>query len=395
MARFAKGKYALAISDISGQAFPWNEMVTQWNGLFVHYSEFESKQPQLDPKPSQADPTALPKSRPQQPPPDTLRFLDFNPLRTFAAGSPIVNVKSPNHQRNYGDQVRFRGAPTTSSAASTDPQFSNIANIDGITGATICQAAGYTVYPGLYTSYTTTLNGAIDATTTDVILSTVSGFNGVATSPFEPTIANPSGTPTYGALVGTEIISYTGVGPADNIQQTFSVKVVSTDSGNKYYIDNVQQDTLTFIKTGTYTFSQSDSSNDGHPLRIATSLDGTEYTTGVTTFGTPGEDGAYTRIVVDSSAPSTLYYKCNIHSGMGGQINVTEVTDNQLTGVTRGAFGSTAASHNSGVAVRLLLTPANNYYFTAGSNATTGQIAGGGYNVSSGPVTLKTIGPQA
>ena len=395
MARFAKGKYALAISDISGQAFPWNEMVTQWNGLFVHYSEFESKQPQLDPKPSQADPTALPKSRPQQPPPDTLRFLDFNPLRTFAAGSPIINVKSPNHQRNYGDYVRFRGAPTISSVASTDPQFSNIANIDGITGATICQAAGYTVYPGLYTSYTTTLNGAIDATTTDVILSTVSGFNGVATSPFEPTIANPSGTPTYGALVGTEIISYTGVGPADNIQQTFSVKVVSTASGNKYYIDNVQQDTLTFIKTGTYTFSQSDSSNDGHPLRIATSLDGTEYTTGVTTFGTPGEDGAYTRIVVDSSAPSTLYYKCNIHSGMGGQINVTEVTDNQLTGVTRGAFGSTAASHNSGVAVRLLLTPANNYYFTAGSNATTGQIAGGGYNVSSGPVTLKTIGPQA
>ena len=79
---------------------------------------------------------------------------------------------------------------------------------------------------------------------------------------------------------------------------------------------------------------------------------------------------------------------------MGGQINVTEITDNQLTGVTRGAFGSTAAAHNTGVAVRLLLTPANNYYFTAGSNATTGQINGGGYNVSSGPVTLKTIGPQ-
>ena len=74
MARFAQGKYSLAISDISGQAFPWNEMVTQWNGLFVHFSEFESKQPQLDPKPSQADPTALPKTRPQQPPPDTLRL---------------------------------------------------------------------------------------------------------------------------------------------------------------------------------------------------------------------------------------------------------------------------------------------------------------------------------
>ena len=44
MAKYAQGKYALAVSDISGQSFPWNEMVTQWNGLFVHYSEFESKQ---------------------------------------------------------------------------------------------------------------------------------------------------------------------------------------------------------------------------------------------------------------------------------------------------------------------------------------------------------------
>ena len=179
MARFAKGKFALAISDISGQAFPWNEMVTQWNGLFVHYSEFESKQPQLDPKPSAADPTALPKSRPQHPPPDTLRFLDFNPLRTFAAGSPIINVNSPNHQRNYGDQVRFRGAPTTSSAASTDPQFSNIANIDGITGATICQAAGFSVIPGKYTSVTTTLFSVLSsATATEgITLTSLTNFN--------------------------------------------------------------------------------------------------------------------------------------------------------------------------------------------------------------------------
>ena len=94
MARFAQGKFALAVSDISGQSFPWNEMVTQWNGLFVHYSEFESKQPQLDPKPSAADPTALPKSRPQQPSPDSLRFLSFNPLTTYAAASGLINVYS-------------------------------------------------------------------------------------------------------------------------------------------------------------------------------------------------------------------------------------------------------------------------------------------------------------
>ena len=41
MAKFAKGKYALAISDRSGQAFPWREMVTEWNGAFVHITEYE------------------------------------------------------------------------------------------------------------------------------------------------------------------------------------------------------------------------------------------------------------------------------------------------------------------------------------------------------------------
>jgi len=47
MGVFAKGKYALAISDRSGMAFPYLEMVREWNGALVHFSEFESKQPQL------------------------------------------------------------------------------------------------------------------------------------------------------------------------------------------------------------------------------------------------------------------------------------------------------------------------------------------------------------
>jgi hypothetical protein len=34
----------------SGMEFPYKEMVKEWNGSFVHVSEFEAKQPQLDPK---------------------------------------------------------------------------------------------------------------------------------------------------------------------------------------------------------------------------------------------------------------------------------------------------------------------------------------------------------
>jgi hypothetical protein len=43
MAKYATGKYAKAISDRSGMEFPYKEMVREWNGAFVHVSEFEPK----------------------------------------------------------------------------------------------------------------------------------------------------------------------------------------------------------------------------------------------------------------------------------------------------------------------------------------------------------------
>ena len=46
--KFSGGKYALAISDRSGMSFPYSEMRFEWTGMFVHTSEWEPKQPQLD-----------------------------------------------------------------------------------------------------------------------------------------------------------------------------------------------------------------------------------------------------------------------------------------------------------------------------------------------------------
>mgnify|MGYP000037925954 CR=1 FL=1 len=43
MAKYATGKYARSISDRSGLEFPYKEMVREWNGAFVHNSEFEPK----------------------------------------------------------------------------------------------------------------------------------------------------------------------------------------------------------------------------------------------------------------------------------------------------------------------------------------------------------------
>ena len=90
----------------------------------------------------------------------------------------------------------------------------------------------------------------------------------------------------------------------------FIVTVVSTGSGNKYFIDGVQQATVALAKGATYRFDQSDSSNGTggtHPLRFSSdSGNSNPYTTGVTAVGTPGQAGAYTQIAVDNSAPSTL-----------------------------------------------------------------------------------------
>ena len=66
MGRFATGKQSLAISDRSGMAFPYEELVKEWNGSLVHYTEFEPKQPQIRRKRVTADAIALQNPRVQK-----------------------------------------------------------------------------------------------------------------------------------------------------------------------------------------------------------------------------------------------------------------------------------------------------------------------------------------
>ena len=115
-----------------------------------------------------------------------------------------------------------------------------------------------------------------------------------------------------------------------SIAQTFTVTVQSTGSGNKYFINGVQQDTVMIGAGLTYKFDQSDNSNSNHPLRFATAIDasgGTQYTTGVTTSGTPGSSGAYTQIVVSETTPNILYYQCSSHAHMGSRVDTDSSTN--------------------------------------------------------------------
>ena len=105
MTTFASGKHALAISDRSGLAFPYLEMVREWNGAWVHYSEFEPKQPQLQPKPTSADPQALQRARPARTEFATEDFLPVDPFST--AGTTTLTLSFPYGALSVDDQVRF------------------------------------------------------------------------------------------------------------------------------------------------------------------------------------------------------------------------------------------------------------------------------------------------
>ena len=65
MSKYASGKFALRISDRDGQAYPYNEMVQEWTGMWVHQSEYEPKSPLLDPKNHPVDYEALEHSKGQ------------------------------------------------------------------------------------------------------------------------------------------------------------------------------------------------------------------------------------------------------------------------------------------------------------------------------------------
>ena len=156
MAKYATGKYAKAISDRSGMEFPYKEMVREWNGSLVHVSEFEPKQPQLEPKPMNGDAISLRNVRPSREAPAVLGMIPEDGFQTYEAGSRIINVSFPGHGLTTSTTYRFRGQPTTSpgtgSPTSAVFAFSNPADFDGISGSNIAKAAGYTITTGLYAS---------------------------------------------------------------------------------------------------------------------------------------------------------------------------------------------------------------------------------------------------
>ena len=94
----ASGKYAKAISDRSGREFPYKEMVKEWNGSFVHQSEFEAKHPQLERNKHTSDAQSLKDARPARKEPMVVflngpGFFDHNDtMQVEKNKAPIVGT---------------------------------------------------------------------------------------------------------------------------------------------------------------------------------------------------------------------------------------------------------------------------------------------------------------
>ena len=249
MSKYATGKYAKAISDRSGMEFPYKEMVREWNGAFVHVSEYEPKQPQLEPKPNGADSIALLNTRTDRVEPATAQLLTPDPFK-IPALSTTLDVSHPNSGIQVGDQVRLTATANIPTISLTDqPSRMSVQDIELST----------TLAADITASATTlTLTEDIPTTTGGgfLIIEKVNSDTGLFENEIiQYTSRTTLGTPvTYSGLTRGTNVSFRGVTPANTTASAHSAgakvygsrEVSSLNSTSGYVLT-----TLTTSKTET------------------------------------------------------------------------------------------------------------------------------------------------
>ena len=191
MPSYSSGKHAKAISDRSGMEFPYKEMVREWNGSFVHVSEFEPKQPQLDPKPIGTEGVALRNIRPARTEPPVAIALPKDPF-SITNGSPTLTVSLLNHNLQVGDEVLFFNGASKDAVESFN-LGTNLFPLFQILGANLSA-----------TDATVTLDGNTNFANTGFF------FIQSATTP-------AAGDSNYVPVIQREVIQYTGKSGGQNL----------------------------------------------------------------------------------------------------------------------------------------------------------------------------------
>ena len=263
---------------------------------------------------------------------------------------PIANETSfptanPDANNGAGTIVSVKTASTTLTPSGTTVTITNGAgtgNTVTITGVTdpIPQNLGFLVETTT-TLHTYTFHRLVpDATQVSTIASNIGNINTVNSNASNiSTTANDianintvAGDITNVNTVGANIVNVNAVANSLGAAQTFTVTV----SGGVFYINGTANPSLTLTRGFTYTFDQSDSTNNNHPLAFRDSSNAS-YTTGVTVNGTAGQSGSTVVFAVPSNAPSSLLYYCTQHgNSMGNTISI--INDN--IGIVAGNIGN-------------------------------------------------------
>ena len=255
MTTFSSGKYALSISDRSGMAFPYLEMVREWNGAWVHFSEYEPKQPQLQPKPTSADPQALQRARPARTEFSTQDFLPLNPFTT--ASNTTLTVSFVRSQLEVNDVVRFATVQEAVGGVSVDSlqmqttlngNITDSATTITLTDASAFPTSGYIVIistnstTGLYNSETIQYTGKSSNDLTGCTRGTSAPSYG-KTPEKTTAISHTSGAKVYGSYSITKInktINYPGQPPTEVVSNQYTITLVnnatSTAKGGGYFV---------------------------------------------------------------------------------------------------------------------------------------------------------------
>jgi hypothetical protein len=106
---------------------------------------------------------------------------------------------------------------------------------------------------------------------------------------------------------------------------TFSCAQVGGQAtcSSSYNVNGKANPTIVLVRGQTYTFTNQE--NSAHPLMIQSTrgIGGTKFTNGIT----PATPAATVTFVVPTTAPDTLFYQCNNHTAMNGQLMIVNALD--------------------------------------------------------------------
>ena len=272
---------------------------------------------------------------------------DLNTLATSDIVSDLNQLATSDFVSDLNAVEGIKANVTTVAGVS-----SNVSTVAGI-------SSNVTTVAGISSNVTSVAGVASNVTTVAGIASNVTTVAGDTTD-IGTVASNISNVNTVAnALVGTN---------------TYTVTVVDS-GGNKFALNSSTNPTLTLKRGVTYTFDQTNSTNDGHPLAFKDS-GGSSYTTGLSYFlnGSSASASDYNNtttfnagrssgdrkieFAVASDAPSSLRYYCTVHgNGMGNTITVEDdniaivagISSNVTTVAGISANVTTVAGANSNI----------------------------------------------